>query len=196
MTNNSLRSMFVGTLLGDAHIRRSSSTAYITFEQALAKKEYLMYLYNQVMSMGLALKPPVQYDRVDPRYNKTNSSLYFRTVATVELLDLANLFLDSLNNKVVPLNIAELLDLEALAYWISDDGQTVKRGGVTLCTDSFTPFEVQLLCDALMKNFGMVTTLHRKNLNHRIYISKHSLYEVRDQLKQLMHPSHWSKIHY
>ena len=41
------------------------------------------------------------------------------------------------------------LDMElpadsSLAFWIMDDGQQVKRGGVTLCTDSFDLEEVNI----------------------------------------------------
>lgn len=191
---HNIRSMFIGTLLGDAHIRSTAFAAYITFEQALIKKDYLYHLYSRVVEAGLGMNAPKQYDRNDPRYGTVNSSLYFRTVAHEELLELAGLFLDSSGDKVIPDNIAELLTLEALAYWICDDGQRVLRGGVTLCTDSFSLEEIQLLRDALKTNFGLNTTLHQKRNRKgelkytRIYIGKPDLYSIRPQLKQFMHP--------
>ena len=181
--------MLVGTLLGDAHIgRNKDGTSFITFEQALAKESYLVHLYELVTSLGLSMNPPIQYDRTDPRYpGKINSSLHFRTISHVCFNELADLFLDG-SSKVIPTNIAEYLDIVALSYWICDDGQTVKRGGITLCTDSFTALEIQLLRDALLSNFGFSTTLHRQG--KRIYIGKSGLMKLQLQLRDHVHTSH------
>ena len=135
------------------------------------------------------MKPPVQYDRVDPRYpNKVTSSLNFRTIAHPIFNLLSDLFLDELGKKVIPVNIAEYLDIVVLSYWICDDGQTVANGGVTLCTDSFTPAEIQILRDALMSVFGVSTTLHREG--KRIYISKSGLMKLQPELRKHVHKSH------
>jgi hypothetical protein len=58
---------------------------------------------------------------------------------------LADMFLDINGSKIIHLNIADHLTLRSLAFWIMDDGQQVKRGGVTLCTDSFNSKEVNIL---------------------------------------------------
>ena len=59
------------------------------------------------------------------------------------------MFLDKDNNKTIPVNIADYLTPRSLAFWIMDDGQAVKKGGVTLCTDCYKPEEVNLLKFAL-----------------------------------------------
>ena len=43
-----------------------------------------------------------------------------------------------------------------------DDGQQVKTGGVTLCTDSFKPEEIGILRKVLQDNFGLLTSIHKK----------------------------------
>lgn len=73
----------------------------------------------------------------DSRYNTKNTSLYFRTESLEELKPLADLFLDESGKKRIIPSISEHLTDRSLAFWIMDDGQQVKRGGVTLCTDSF-----------------------------------------------------------
>ena len=78
-----------------------------------------------------------EYSREDQRYGITNRSGYFRTKSIEELKPIAELFLDDSGNKIIPSNIAEHLTPRSLAFWIMVDGQQVKRGGVTLCTDSF-----------------------------------------------------------
>ncbi len=45
-----------------------------------------------------------------------------------------------------------------------DDGQQVKRGGVTLCTDSFNSDQVNSLKDMLFQNFNIITSIHKKKV--------------------------------
>jgi len=45
-----------------------------------------------------------------------------------------------------------------------DDGQQVKRGGVTLCTDSFKSEEISLLRNALSSKLNLTTTIHKKKV--------------------------------
>jgi hypothetical protein len=55
------------------------------------------------------------------------------------------MFLSDSNIKVLPLDIEKHLNPITLAHWICDDGQLVKKGGITLCTDNYTLAEVELL---------------------------------------------------
>ena len=74
------------------------------------------------------------------------------------------MFLDENNKKIIP-SSSELnseFTHRSLAYWIMDDGQKVKRGGVTLCTDSFKSEEISILREALKTNFNLITTIHQK----------------------------------
>jgi hypothetical protein len=189
-----IQKMCIGTLLGDAHIGRNLTGSYITYEQALAKRGYLEHLYSMVKAAGLDMNEPVQYSREDKRYPGTITySLYFRTVTHPAFDELSDLFLDSYGNKVIPANIADYLDITVLAYWICDDGQIVKNGGVTLCTDSFSSSEIQILRDALESVFGIKTTLHRNG--SRIYIGKKSLMKLQPLLRKHVHKSMLRKIH-
>ena len=161
----SLRELLIGALLGDAHIGRTGlNKAFISFEQSAKKSEYLNHLFNVVKEQGLPLTSDsiTEYSRNDTRYNIKNSSLYFRTESLEEIKPLADLFLDDSGKKKIPLSIAEHLTEKGLAYWIMDDGQQVKRGGVTLCTDSFNSEEVSILRNALKTNFNLITSIHKK----------------------------------
>lgn len=78
-----------------------------------------------------------------------------------------------------------------------DDGQQVKNGGVTLCTDSYNSEEINLLRDALTNNFNLITTIHTKKgkngaIYNRIYINKTSL----DLIKPLLIPYFHSSLLY
>jgi hypothetical protein len=80
-----------------------------------------------------------------------------------------------------------------------DDGQQVKKGGVTLCTDSYKPEEISILREALKINFNAITSIHRKkgknNVEYeRIYINKSSLEDLKPLLKEHINPSMLYKI--
>lgn len=173
-----LKEMLIGVILGDAHIGRTGlDKAFITFEQSKKKAAYLNYLYGLSQEEDIALDEPKTYTREDLRYNKTNESLYFRTKSLEDFKPLADIFLDSDGKKIIPSNIAEYLTPRSLAFWIMDDGQQVKKGGVTLCTDSFKSSEVAIIREALQKNFNLTTTIHLKKgqndvIYERIYIHK------------------------
>ena len=80
-----------------------------------------------------------------------------------------------------------------------DDGQQVKKGGVTLCTDSYKSEEISILRKALSDNFNLITSIHNKkgrddSVYERIYINKTSLEEVKPLLKEHLHSSMLYKI--
>lgn len=78
-----------------------------------------------------------------------------------------------------------------------DDGQAVKRGGVTLCTDNFTLEEVHTMISVLQSKFGLKCTIHTKNVvkdQHRIYVSRSSLPLLRSHVQQFMPDSMMYKI--
>ncbi len=72
--------MIIGCFLGDAHVGVPGlHKAFITFEQSTKNKEYLLFIFNFFNQLNLTLKAPVEYQRTDNRYNKVNTSIYFRT---------------------------------------------------------------------------------------------------------------------
>ncbi len=200
MNKNQIHEMLIGVLLGDAFIGKTGlDKAFISFEQSKKKIEYVNYLYKLCKEAGFILDEIKTYSRIDTRYSKTNKSLYFRTKSLKEFKYLSDLFLNKEGKKVIPLNIADYLTLKSLAFWIMDDGQQEKKGGVTLCTDSFSIEEVQLLRKALQTNFNLVSSVHNKkgknnNYYKRIYIFKNSLDEIKPALKEFMVDSMLYKI--
>jgi hypothetical protein len=200
--NKVLRETLIGAILGDAHICKTGlNKAFISFEQSSKKADYLNFLHDLVKKEGLPLMDETvrTYLRQDVRYNTQNSSLYFRTQSIEELRPLAYMFLDEAGAKHIPKNIAEELTHRSLAFWIMDDGQQVKRGGVTLCTDSFDLEEVNILKEALKLNFNLDTNIHHKksktgSIYERIYIPKADLDEIKPSIIPHFHDSMLYKI--
>jgi len=199
--NKAFRDMLIGVLLGDAHIGRTGlDKAYISFEQSKNKIEYITYLHNLTRESGFNIEELKTYTRTDLRYsNKINESLYFRTNSLEELKPFAEMFLNNEAQKIIPTNIVDFLNHRSLAFWIMDDGQQVKRGGVTLCTDSFNSSEISILREALLDKFNIISSIHNKkgkndSVYERIYINKESLENIKPLLKEHMHDSMLYKI--
>ena len=90
-----------------------------------------------------------------------------------------------------------------------DDGQRVKSGGITLCTDSYSTSEISILRDALKLNFNLETSIHnscpcegkskgKKGKDdiyyERIYIKKEGFEEIKPSLIPHMHDSMLYKL--
>lgn len=114
--------MLLGCLLGDAHIEKSGKDkAYITFEQTIKHKDYVMHL-NDVLSGvdGIELYDIKYYKRIDSRHNSVNESIYLKTQASELLTPLGSMFLSDNGKKILPAEIEKYLSPIALAYWICD----------------------------------------------------------------------------
>lgn len=189
----------MGLLLGDGHIGKSGNKSFITMEQTVKHKDYVIYLYDLLLSNGILLYPLKFYSRWDKRYSSINESIYFKSHNMECLNLLATMFmLDA--TKTVPKNIADWLTPISLAHWICDDGQLVKKGGITLCTNNYTFEEVNLLISALKLNFDANCTIHNKkaksgNIYHRIYIKKESFDLIKPLIVEHVHKSFLYKLH-
>ena len=83
--------------------------------------------------------------RFDKRTEKTYNRLRFFTKTSLIFNEFYFLFYDPVTKKKkVPINICDFLTARSLAYWICDDGQYVKKNGITqgivLCTESALRF--------------------------------------------------------
>jgi LAGLIDADG DNA endonuclease family len=115
--NNDIKDMLIGCILGDVHIGKvEKNKGFITFEQTIKHKDYVIDIYNKLHKSGLKLHELKYYTRKDFRYNSLNSSIYFKTFNSELLYPLVNMFLSSTNIKVLPLNIEIYLNPITLAY--------------------------------------------------------------------------------
>jgi LAGLIDADG DNA endonuclease family len=115
--NNDLKSILIGCLLGDAHIGKcEENKAFITFEQTIKHKDYIMFIYEKLKYNGISLYDIKYYTRKDYRYNNINKSIYFKTYNLELLKPFANIFLSEKNHKIIPLDIECHLNPITLAY--------------------------------------------------------------------------------
>ena len=70
------------------------------------------------------------------------------------------------------------------------------RKWVKLFTNAFTKNELNLLVEALDKNFSIKASIHKSSIEHQytLYISKKQLPLVIELVKEYMHPSMLYKL--
>lgn len=198
--NKDILEVLVGLLLSDAYIGKTGNRYFITFEQSSKHEDYVIFIYNLLKKQEIGLFDIKYYTRLDKRYNTKSKSVYFKTHNTDVFHLLAIMFLKNGTKKVVRFSIKYWLTPISLAHWICGDGQHVKDGGITLCTDSYDLQEVNLLIKALTLNFHVRCSIHKKKgvkgkFYHRIYIFKDSLDKIKPLLVKHMHPSFLYKLH-
>ena len=137
------------------HIQKRSLTGNSRFmyTQSSLRKHHLNYfnhilnLFKPYLSKNYNLK---EKNFKDKRNKKIYSSVHFATLSFPFLNFYKDLFYNSDNKKIVPLNIENLLTPLALAYWIMDDG-SLQNKGLHLNTYGFTNQDVLRLKTTLEK---------------------------------------------
>lgn len=129
----------------------------------------------------------------EPRYNfakinnKSYKYIYFNTIINPLFTSLhENWYKNGV--KTVPLNISQLLDPVALAFWAMGDGGKC-GAGFHLNTVAFGNSGVELLVDTMKSNFNINCSIHSRN---RIYISSKELHKF----KQIVTPYFLSSFKY
>lgn len=221
------KEILIGTILGDATFVLSSAAqrkkselilvSSIKFEQSSIHKDCLFDLFLKFKDISKQ-KEPKEYTRVDKRYLKKNISYSFSLQKNEIFRSFANIFLKKNDNmdgtyiKIIPENFSELLTPRALAYWICDDGQSFKRGGVSLCTDNYSLSEVLFVKNILENKYKLQCTIHNRQnkkrddkhlinnsffkpkIYYRIYISGKSLSLLNSIVGEFIHPTMKYKI--
>ena len=196
-----IKDVLVGNLLGDGNISISNViNGTFHFGQSSIHKEYIVYLF--AIYSGYTTQSVLSFRSfVDSRSGNTHFAYNFSLKASPLLAPLYQLFYKNGVKLVRWECMYTLLTPRALAIWIMDDGQHVTRGGVTLCTDNLTFYQVLNLILVLEMKFGLVCSIHTKNYSnrtkiyYRIYISKTTLTVLQNLVSNYMHPSILYKIH-
>ena len=170
------------------------------YGQSSLRKHHLNYfnhifdLFKPFISKNFKLKSRIFLDK---RTNNTYSSVLFATLTLPCFNIYRELFYNSENKKIVPLNIDHLLTPKGLAYWIMDDG-SLQNKGLHLSTYSFNNEEVILLKKTLENLFApkyiLKCSIHNHKKGPRLYIWEESMNIVRNEISSYMHKDMLYKI--
>lgn len=162
------RELLEGMLLGDAHLERQGgqAVARLKVEHAQSQSVYVEWKYRELRDW--VLSPPRSRLRTS-RPGSESTNVGFSTLSHRELEGVRQRFYRQ-RRKVVPSDVA--LTPLCLAVWFMDDGSRKSREcrGLYLNTQSFTLAEVQTLQAAMVRSFGMRTSLRLQSDGWQIYV--------------------------
>lgn len=187
--SSNLKEKLVGLYLGDLAAQKRgkiSNNVRLRFAQGITNEAYLLHLFD--LFKGYCVNSPKRYDfKPDKRTGNIYTQISFTTYSLPCFNELYQLYYLN-GKKIVPKNITELLTPAGLAYWAMDDGAKL-GSGFTLCTDSYSLTDVELLIKALNDNFNLKCTIHKSKNNYRIYILSKSVDKFKDLVSPYFHDS-------
>jgi hypothetical protein len=188
------KEILVGLLLGDLNVQKRNKNVRLRFIQSIIHEEYLMELYTMFKKFCPQV-PKILHPKPDSRTGKVYSYMFFNSYTLPCFVPLYALFYVA-GKKVVPSTIGDLLTPLGLAHWICDDGTWDKRARhVRLSTHSFTLADVNLLTDALNKNFDLKCYVNKHTSGgFIIIIPSYSVPILQGLLKAIMPPMMLHKI--
>jgi len=206
MLPNNLHSIFVGTMLGDGHLYKTSPTSNSRFEISFGKDRELFAnwignLFKNYSSTDVK-KIQVKSKVAD---QSLSYNFRFKTKSLSVFNYYHNLFYEVHNGtasftqercrakykKIVPHNIVDLMDPAVLAYLIMTDGNFDKaRNRVRIYTNSFTKVEVERLAEAINLKLGIyVGVLHDRKDQWILTIGAKQLNLLRETVMPHFEPS-------
>ena len=192
-----LHSIFIGIMLSDGGLYKSSPNANARFEISFGEKYkdlafhigdlFKDYMSNPVKSLEVkGLKKVYTNYRLKTRsldlFNSYHDMFYRQRNADPE----TNKY-----TKIVPENIIDLMDPIVLAYLIQGDGNFDKgRNRVRIYTNSYTKAEVEQLAISIKTKLGVYTAvlLDRKD-QYILTIGANNLQLLRNIVKPHFHPT-------
>ena len=182
-------SVLIGVMLSDGHMEiRKGWNPRIRFEYSIKSLKYVFYLYSQ---LGILINNyPVMLKR-----KLRGRFFYCLTIRTRQLACLNSIYTLFYNvesgKRQLNLDIYDNFNYIVLAHWIMGDGSNI-RGGMILCTDSYSFEEVIFLMNILKIKYNIDSTItyhtayspldllkSNKKIYPRIYINKINFDKVR-----------------
>lgn len=174
--------ILMGLLLGDGCLERKSKNSRLQVKQSVSKREYVFWLHSYFS----------EFVKTPPQQRKDTDQWYFATRSLPEFEIWKRVFYEN-KNKIVPKNIAQLLVSPiSLTVWFMDDGSLDYREkshySFTYSTDSFSVKEVSLLKNALLKNFGIESTIQTPRSRGKKYTKLYIGKKGREQFIKIILP--------
>lgn len=187
--------IITGELLGDGGInydpvKAPLTNARLVFTFSSKILFYAHYLKYNVLASICTTSEPVAWP--NPKTTGKKATLYwFSSIRLASITLLHKSWYKKVAGKyqkILPLEIDQLLTPLALAHWIMGDGY-FSEGSSRICTDNFTKDEVLILIDILQKKFDIKASIvKRKNPNNTIVWRIRISWLSMEKLKLLINP--------
>lgn len=196
------KDVIIGSLLGDGHITK---WGYFSEKHSPEQLDYLKWKASFFKDITTD-KSWDYYENIDKRSGALIKSHCYRTTAHSFLYEMRNKFykeIDGKWTKIIPDDIANMINERVLAVWFMDDGYTdwTYRNGKKqskgsnpiskLCTDSFNINETQNLSNILMSKYNLESKV---NFRGRIVFTTSSSIKLHKIVKPYFEKSIMYKI--
>lgn len=152
-------------------------------------------LHSYELFQRFVASPPSVVTVLDSKTGKSRYNISFSTLALPCFNKLYESFYEN-KIKKIPSNITDILTPVSLAYWIMDDGSFI-GSGLRISTNSFSSKDLDLLINALEKNFSIKASRniqYKDRSQYTLYITKAQLPLVRSLVIDHMHPDMLYKL--
>src|SRR3989338_6200155 len=155
LLNREEHDLIIGSLLGDASIRKRLRNSCFRVAHSVKQEEYAKYKQNVLRIFGTS--EYTEKERIIKE--RTVKMFYFSTRTHPVFNYYRNLFYNS-GRKQVTREILSQLNPSSLAIWICDDGSyETKQGYIILCTNSYSKEEHSLMKKFFNEKFGLNPTI-------------------------------------
>lgn len=168
--NQKQKSLIIGSMLGDGHMRiiDGRKDAFLEINHSIKAKSYVDYKYF-ILKNICESEPKERIYKI----NEVNRRVYrFFTKQLKELTEIYNSFYKN-KRKIIPRDLK--LDSVSLAVWYMDDGSKTSKNDIYLNTQSFSLNDQKFLLHLLRKTFKIKARLNKDKNYYRIRILKESI---------------------
>lgn len=163
---NRQRSIILGSLLGDASLRKTNVNPIFTCEHGIKQLEYCKWKAKELESLGAKFSISKR-KIIDKRTGLYYESIICRLPANPVFLPIYNKLYKN-GRKTITTEYLEYFDELSLAVMFMDDG-SCNKSSINIATNCFTEEELLLLLKFFKERFNL--TFHI-NSNHSIYLLK------------------------
>jgi hypothetical protein len=180
------KSIILGSVLGDGHLRRvkNRANAFLEINHSSKQKEYVDWKYVELES--LVNSSPRLY-----KNGRDRTAYRFTTRQHPELTAMMDLFYQD-GKKIIPDNL--ILDEIALAVWYMDDGSKCRDNDIYLNTQQLDQISQKKLVVALKKCFGLEIRMNKDKHYMRLRFLKRSVPLLMNLIQNYVVPSMGYKI--
>jgi len=178
------RSVIVGSVLGDGHLRKIEGRkfAFLEIQHSVKAKEYCEWKYSILKEI---CESPPKMRKMDEK----REVIRFQTREHPEIEEIYQKFYQE-GKKIVPKNFT--LDPLSLAVWFMDDGSKSK-GSIYLNCQQFDWKSQRRLLHAL-RILGVRARMNKDKKYYRIRILKESTKKFLEIIRPYLHPSMAYKV--
>lgn len=171
MLSNTQNQILYGAILGDSHVETGQSLrrkARVRFEHAAQERDYIEWKNRALAPYATPVREVKVFDKRTGKYYK---KVRFDTLTLSIFNRLRKIFYVE-NTKIVPSNISRYLTSPlALAVWYLDDGgKKTDCKAYLLHTNCYSLPKVEILKEALKRNFGISSAINKQGKGFLLYI--------------------------